>query len=76
VLRQGSWLIGIGTAVGLVIAVGLSHALAAATEFFQAAGVLTYVAIAAALVLTAAAGLLRPVRHALALQPVEALRRE
>jgi len=76
VLRQGSWLIGIGTAVGLVIAVGLSHALAAATEFFQAAGALTYVAIAGALVMTAAAGLLRPVRRALALQPVDALRRE
>jgi hypothetical protein len=76
VLRQGSWLIGIGTAVGLVIAVGLSHALAAATEFFQAAGALTYVAIAGALVMTAAAGMLRPVRRALALQPIDALRRE
>ena len=76
VLRQGSWLIGIGTAVGLAIAVGLSHALAATTEFFQAAGALTYVAIASALVMTAAAGLLRPVRRALALQPVDALRRE
>jgi len=76
VLRQGSRLIGIGTAVGLVIAVGLSYALAAATEFFQPAGALTYVAIAGTLVLTAAAGLLRPVRRALALQPVDALRRE
>jgi len=76
VLRQGSKLIGIGTAVGLVIAVGLSYALAAATEFFQPAGALTYVAIAATLVMTAAAGLLRPVRRALALQPVDALRRE
>ena len=63
-------------AVGLVIAVGVSHALAATTEFFQAAGALTYVAIAGALVMTAAAGLLRPVRRALALQPVDALRRE
>jgi len=37
---------------------------------------LTYVAIAGVLVVTAAAGLLRPVRRALALQPVDALRRE
>src|SRR5262245_9792837 len=74
VLRQGSKLIGIGTAIGLVIAVGLSHALAAATEFFQPAGALTYVAIAGALVATAAAALVRPVRRALALEPVDALR--
>jgi len=76
VLGQGSKLIGIGTAVGLVIAVGLSHALAAATEFFQPAGVLTYLAIAGALVTTAAAGLVRPVRRALTLAPIDALRRE
>jgi ABC-type antimicrobial peptide transport system permease subunit len=76
VIGQGSKLIAIGIAVGLVIAVGLSHALAAATEFFQPAGVLTYLAIAGALVATAAAALLRPVRRALALAPVDALRRE
>jgi putative ABC transport system permease protein len=76
VLGQGSKLIGIGTAVGLVIAVGLSHALAAATEFFQPAGALTYVAIAVALLVTAAAALVLPVRRAVALAPVDALRRE
>jgi putative ABC transport system permease protein len=76
VIGQGSKLIAIGVAAGLVIAVGLSHALAAATEFFQPAGALTYVAIAVALVATAAAALVRPVRRALALAPVEALRRE
>ncbi|HEX6052498.1 MAG TPA: ADOP family duplicated permease [Gemmatimonadaceae bacterium] len=76
VIGQGSRLIGIGVAVGLVIAVGLSHALAAATEFFQPAGAPTYVAIAGALVATAAAALVRPVRRALALAPVDALRRE
>ena len=76
VIGQGSKLIAIGVAVGLVIAVGLSHALAAATEFFQPAGVLTYVAIAGALVATAAAALVRPVRRALALAPIDALRRE
>jgi predicted permease len=76
VLGQGSKLIGIGTAVGLVIAIGLSHALAAATEFFQPAGALTYVAIAGVLAATAAAALVRPVRRALALAPADALRRE
>jgi ABC-type antimicrobial peptide transport system permease subunit len=76
VIGQGSKLIAIGVAVGLVIAVGLSHALAAATEFFQPAGALTYVAIAGSLVATAAAALVRPVRRALALAPIDALRRE
>ena len=76
VIGQGSKLIAIGIAVGLAIAVGLSHALAAATEFFQPAGVLTYLAIAGALVATATVALLRPVRRALALAPIDALRRE
>ncbi len=76
VLGQGLRLIAIGTGAGLVIAFGLSHALAAVSEFFQPAGPLTYLAIAAALTATAAAGLLRPVRRALALEPTEALRQE
>ena len=76
VLGQGLRLVGIGTAIGLVIAFGLSHALAAATEFLQPAGALIYVALAGALLATAAAGLLRPVQRALALAPMEALRRE
>jgi putative ABC transport system permease protein len=76
VLGQGSKLIGIGTGVGLVIAVALSHALAAATEFFQPAGLLTYVAIAGALIATAAVALVWPMRRAIALTPADALRRE
>jgi hypothetical protein len=59
-----------------VIAFGLSHALAAVTEFVRPAGIMTYLAIAAALTVTAAAGLLRPVRRSLALEPMEALRRD
>jgi ABC-type antimicrobial peptide transport system permease subunit len=76
VLRQGIKLVGTGTAVGLVIAFGLSHVLASVTQVFQPAGALTYVAIAGALACTAATGLLRPVRHALSLEPMVALRRE
>jgi hypothetical protein len=76
VLGQGMRLIGAGTVVGLVIAFALSHLLAAVTEFFEPAGPLTYVAIALALVATAGAGLLRPVRRSLALTPMEALRRD
>ncbi len=76
VLRQGVTLIGAGTGAGLVIAFTLSHVLAAVTEVVEPAGFLSYVAIAGALLTTAAAGLLRPVRHALALQPMEALRRD
>jgi hypothetical protein len=58
-----------------VIAVGLSHAMASATEFLKPAAALTYVAIAAALLATSAMALVRPVRRALALAPAEALRR-
>jgi ABC-type antimicrobial peptide transport system permease subunit len=76
VLRQGIKLVGTGTAVGLVIAFGLSHVLASVTQVFQPAGALTYVAIAGALACTAATGLLRPVRRALSLEPMVALRRE
>jgi ABC-type antimicrobial peptide transport system permease subunit len=76
VLGQGMGLVGVGTAVGLVIAFALSHVLAAVTEFFQPAGPITYVAIALALMATAGAGLLRPVRRSLALTPMDALRRE
>jgi predicted permease len=76
VLGEGAVLIGAGTLAGLVIAFGLSHALAAVTEFVRPAGIMTYLAIAAALTVTAAAGLLRPVRRSLALEPMEALRRD
>ena len=51
-------------------------AASATTEFFQPAGVMTYVAIAGALLTTAGAALVRPLRRALALEPMEALRRE
>jgi putative ABC transport system permease protein len=76
VLRQGMTLIVSGTAVGLLVAFGLSRALAASLEPIEPAGALTYVAIAGTLCGTALLGLLRPVRRALALQPVSALRME
>jgi ABC-type antimicrobial peptide transport system permease subunit len=76
VLRQGGSLIAYGIAAGLLIAFGLSQALAAATEFVQPAAPATYLAIATALLLTAAVGLLRPIHRALSLQPMEALRYE
>jgi predicted permease len=76
VLRQGLTLIGSGAAVGLVVAFALSRVLAANLEPIEAAGPLTYVGIVGVLVLTALVGLLRPVRRALALAPVTALRLE
>ena len=74
VLRQGVTLIALGTAIGLLVAYGLSQALTANLEAIEPAGPLTYVAIAATLGGTALVGLLRPVRRALALEPVTALR--
>jgi putative ABC transport system permease protein len=76
VIGQGAVLIGAGTGIGLLIAFGLSQALSAVAEFLQPAAGVTYVAIAGALTATAAVGLLRPVRRALALQAMDALRRE
>jgi len=76
VLRQGAMLVASGTAAGLLIAFGLSHAMASQVDFIQPAGTLTYVGIAGALGITALAGMLRPVRQALGLQPMTALRLE
>jgi putative ABC transport system permease protein len=74
VLRQGTTLVGVGTGIGLLIAFGLSHALAANLDVLRPAGPLTYVAIAGTLIATALAGLLRPVQRALSMQPMTALR--
>ena len=74
VLRQGMPLVGIGTGLGLLIAFGLSHAMAAQVEFVHPASTLTYVAIAATLGATAMAALIGPTRRALMLQPMRALR--
>jgi ABC-type antimicrobial peptide transport system permease subunit len=76
VLRQGVPLIALGTSMGLLVAYGLSQALAANLEPIEPASPLTYVAIAGTLCGTALLGLLRPVRRALALEPVAALRLE
>jgi ABC-type antimicrobial peptide transport system permease subunit len=76
VLRQGVTLIALGTSIGLLVAYGLSQALAANLEPIEPASPLTYVAIAGTLCGTALLGLLRPVRRALALEPVSALRLE
>jgi predicted permease len=74
VLRQGLALVGGGTAVGLFIAFGLSRALAAGIDVVEPAGVPTYLAIVGILGTAALAGLARPVRRALALEPAAALR--
>lgn len=76
VLREGAALIGIGTAVGLPMAYALSRVLAAAVEPIEPAGPLMFAAIATILAGVALAGLARPARRALALDPSAALRAE
>jgi ABC-type antimicrobial peptide transport system permease subunit len=76
VLRQGAILIGAGSAIGLLIAFGLSQALAAGIDVVEPAGVPTYLAIVGTLSGAALMGLVRPVRRALALEPAAALRAE
>jgi predicted permease len=74
VLRQGAVLVGVGTAIGLFIAFGLSRALAAGIDVVEPAGVPTYLAIVGTLSGAALLGLVRPVRRALALEPAATLR--
>jgi predicted permease len=74
VLRQGLVMVGLGAAIGLFIAFGLSRALSAGIDVIQPAGVPTYLAIVGILGAAALAGLVRPVRAALALPPATALR--
>ncbi len=76
VLREGAVLIAIGTGVGLPIAYGLSRALAATIEPIEPAEPLVFAAIATVLAAVALAGLTRPARRALALDPGAALRAE
>jgi predicted permease len=76
VLRQGMTLIAGGTAAGLVLAFALSRMLAAGLEPIEPAGPLTFVAIGGTLILTALIGILRPVRRAVSLDPMTALRLE
>jgi hypothetical protein len=67
-------LVGVGTAIGLFIAFGLSRALAAGIDVVEPAGVPTYLAIVGTLSGAALLGLVRPVRRALALEPAATLR--
>jgi predicted permease len=76
VLRQGMVMVGIGVAIGLFIAFGLSRALAAGIDVVEPAGWPTYLAIAGILGSAALLALVRPVRKALALEPTVALRAE
>ena len=74
ILGQGLRLAGIGVALGLAIAYGLTRVLASLLFGVKAADPLTFASVAAILALIALASTLFPARRAAAVEPVEALR--
>jgi predicted permease len=73
VVRQGTTEVGIGTVIGLGIAFALAKGLAAALEIVDPLDPWVYVAMVTVLLVTAATGLLVPVRRALSLNPARAV---
>ena len=76
VLRQSFRLVAVGLALGLGLAAGAAQALAALLYGVGPLDPLTYVATAAAMLLVGLAATVVPARHALAVNPVAALRAE
>jgi putative ABC transport system permease protein len=74
ILGQGLRLAGIGVALGLAIAYGLTRVLASLLFGVKAADPLTFAGVAMILALIALASTLFPARRAAAVEPVEALR--
>jgi predicted permease len=76
VVRQGSRQVGLGLAIGLLLALGVSTALSAAIEPIRPASPTTFAAVGLVLVITAFAATIVPARRALRVQPVDALRHD
>jgi predicted permease len=76
VLGRGARELGWGLGIGLLIAVALSRALAATMENFPAAGSGVFVAIVMIISTAAALAMWKPVRRAMRLSPLDALREE
>jgi putative ABC transport system permease protein len=75
-VRHGLWLAGIGAALGLVAAAGLTRLMSSLLFGVTALDPVTYAAVSALLIAAAVLASYLPARRALALDPVQALRAE
>jgi ABC-type antimicrobial peptide transport system permease subunit len=75
-VRQGLLLAGVGAALGLVSAAGLTRLMSSLLFGVTALDPLTYAAVSALLILAAVLASYLPARRAMAINPVDALRAE
>ena len=75
-VRQGLVLAGVGAALGLAVAAGLTRLMSSLLFGVKALDPLTYAAVSALLIFAAVLASYLPARRALAIDPVEALRAE
>jgi putative ABC transport system permease protein len=73
-VRQGLWLAGIGAALGLVAAAGLTRLMSSLLFGVSALDPVTYAAVSALLIAAAMLASYLPARRAIAVDPVQALR--
>jgi predicted permease len=76
VVRNGTWLAGIGAVVGLAVSAGMTRIMASWLYGISPLDPLTYAAVSLGVLAAAAAASYLPARRASALNPVEALRAE
>jgi putative ABC transport system permease protein len=75
-VRHGLMLTGVGTALGLVAAAGLTHLMSSLLFGVTALDPVTYATVSALLAATAVLASYLPARRAIAVDPVQALRAE
>jgi predicted permease len=75
-VRHGLWLAGLGAALGLVAAAGLTRLMSSLLFGVSALDPLTYAAVSALLIVAGVLASYLPARRAMAVDPVEALRAE
>jgi ABC-type antimicrobial peptide transport system permease subunit len=75
-VRYGLWLAGIGAAVGLVAAAGLTRLMSSLLFGVTALDPLTYTAVSALLIVAGGLASYLPARRALAVDPIQTLRAE
>jgi predicted lysophospholipase L1 biosynthesis ABC-type transport system permease subunit len=75
-VRHGLWLAGIGGALGLVVAAGVTRLMSSLLFGVSACDPVTYVAVSALLITAAVLASYLPARRAMAVDPVQVLRAE